>query len=150
MLKNIDPLLTPELLYVLALMGHGDEIAVVDANFPAHSMARGTCYGSPVSLAGASAIEAVQAVLSLMPLDEFGGAPVRTMDAGLNGDDLALVQQEVQEAVDAVAGRHLPLDAMGRFAFYEASRNSYAIVLTSERRLYGNFLLRKGVVSLTC
>ena len=80
MLKNIDPLLTAELLSVLAAMGHGDELAVTDANFPADSVARGTCHGRVVSLAGVSLPEAVGAILSVLPLDDFVDAPVRRMD----------------------------------------------------------------------
>ncbi|HUB68949.1 MAG TPA: RbsD/FucU domain-containing protein [Acidimicrobiales bacterium] len=155
MLTNINPLLTPELLYVLALMGHGDEITVVDANFPADSVARRTGHGSVVTLAGASATEAVQAILSVLPLDDFVDEPVRTMAApppaaigpGPSAPGgLAPVQEEVQRLVDASAGRHWPLGRVERFAFYEAAAGSYAVVLTSERRLYGNFLLKKGVV----
>jgi len=145
-LKNIDPLLTPELLHVLALMGHGDEVAVVDANFPADSVARGTCRGRAVALAGATASQAVRAVLSVLPLDEYVDAPVRTMAAPATADGPPPVQREVQEIVDAEAARHWPLGMLERFEFYEASRNSYAIVVTAERRLYGNFLIKKGVV----
>ena len=146
MLKNIDPLLTPELLHVLALMGHGDEVAVVDANFPADSVARGTCHGRAVAVAGSTAPQAVRAVLSVLPLDEYVDAPVRTMAAPEAADGPPPVQREVQEIVDAAAARHWPLETLGRFEFYEASRNSYAIVVTAERRLYGNFLIKKGVV----
>jgi L-fucose mutarotase len=145
-LTNIDPLLTPELLNVLALMGHGDEIAVVDANFPADSVARSTCHKRPVILAGASVDQVVRAVLSVMPLDEFVDTPVRTMAAPATAEGWPPVQKEVQEIVDTAAGHHWPLGTLERFAFYEASRDSYAVVLTSERRLYANFLLKKGVV----
>jgi len=93
MLKNIDPLLTPELLYVLAAMGHGDELAVIDANFPADSVARRTCHGRVVSLAGASMPEAVSAILSVLPLDEFVDKPVRRMAIDATSDELPEVQQ---------------------------------------------------------
>lgn len=146
MLKSIDPLLTPELLHVLALMGHGDEVAFVDANFPADSVARGTCHGRVVALAGATAPDAVRAVLSVLPLDEYVDTPVRTMTAPATADGLPPVQREVQAIIDAVAGRHWPIGTLERFDFYEASRNSYAVVLTAERRLFGNFLVKKGVV----
>jgi L-fucose mutarotase len=147
MLKNIDPLLTPELLSVLAAMGHGDDIAVVDANFPADSMAGGTCHGRVVSLVGASMPEVVEAILSVLPLDDSVEAPVWTMAATTDG--LAEVQKEVQAVIDADAGRHLPMRAVERFAFYEAARGSYAVVQTGERRLVGNVLIKKGVVPPT-
>lgn len=146
MLINIDPLLTPELLHVVALMGHGDEIAVVDANFPADSVARSTVHGRPIVLAGADAPQAVRAILSLVPLDEFVDAPVRVMAAPPSGATLPPVQEEVQGIVDSVAGRPCPFGPVERFAFYDAARASYAVVLTNERRLYANFLIKKGVI----
>jgi L-fucose mutarotase len=128
MLKNINPLLTPELLYVMAAMGHGDELAVVDANFPAYSVARGTTNTRVVPMAGVSLPEAVSAMLSLLPLDEFVDSPVRSMAGG-------------------AAGRHWPIGELERFAFYEAARTSYAVVLTGERRFYGNVLIKKGALA---
>ena len=101
MLKTIDPLLTPELLFVLAAMGHGDDIAVVDANFPADSMAGSTCHGRVVSVAGASMPAVVDAILSVLPLDDYVAAPVRTMAATTEGQPE--VQKEVQALIDADA-----------------------------------------------
>jgi L-fucose mutarotase len=146
MLKNINPLLTPELLSVLAAMGHGDELAVTDANFPAESVARGTSHGRAISAAGASLPEAVSAILSVLPLDEFVDAPVRRMAIDVTPDELPGVQQEVQTVVDAVSGRHWPMGVLERFAFYDAARGCYAVVLTGERRLYGNVLIKKGAI----
>ena len=147
MLKNIDPLLTPELLQVMAAMGHGDELAVVDANFPADSVARRTAHGRVVPLSGVSMPEAVRAILTLLPLDDFVGTPVRRMAAADNApDDLPEAQREVQAVIDRAAGRPWPTGALARFDFYEAARNSYAVVLTGERRYYGNVLIRKGAI----
>ncbi len=146
MLKNLDPLLSPELLYVLAAMGHGDEVAVVDANFPADSVARRTGYGRLVTIAGASVPEVVRAVLSILPLDEFVDQPVRRMAVDGAPDQLPPVQQEVQAVVDTVAGRPWAMAALERFAFYEAARNSYAIVLTGERRYFANVVIKKGAI----
>jgi L-fucose mutarotase len=146
MLNNVDPLLTPELLFVLAAMGHGDELAIVDANFPGDSVARRTCHGRLLRLSGVSVPQAVDAVLSVLPLDEFVDAPVRRMGTGSEADELPPVQVEVQSAVDRAAGRHWPMGTLDRFAFYEAAQSSYAVVLTAERRLYGNVLIKKGVV----
>ena len=109
MLKNINPLLTPELLSVLAAMGHGDELAVTDANFPAESVARGTSHGRAISAAGASLPEVVGAILSVLPLDEFVDAPVRRMASNLAPGGIPEVQQEVHEIVDEAAGRHRPM-----------------------------------------
>jgi L-fucose mutarotase len=146
MLKNINLLLTPELLQVLALMGHGDELAVVDANFPADSVSRRTAHGRVVTLAGVSMPEAARAILSLLPLDEFVEAPVHRMADDSADGELPEVQSEAQAVIDAAAGRHRPIAALERFAFYEAARSCYAVVLTGERRLYGNLLIKKGAL----
>ena len=145
-LINIDPLLTPELLHVVALMGHGDDIAVVDANFPADSMARSTVHGRAIVLAGTGAPQAIRAILSLVPLDELVATPVKVMAAPPSDAAMPPVQEEVQGIVDAAAGCRCPLGPLERFAFYDAVRASYAVVLTSERRLYANFLIKKGVI----
>ena len=146
MLKNIDPLLTAELLSVLAAMGHGDELAITDANFPADSVARSTCHGRVITMAGASLSEVVRAILSLLPIDEFVDAPVRRMATDVTPNELPEVQREVQEVIDAVSGRHWPMGVLERFAFYEAARGCYAVVLTGERRFFGNVLIKKGAI----
>lgn len=145
MLRGLDPLLVPELLQVLALMGHGDEIAVVDANFPSHSVAAGTVHGRVVSLAGTSMPEAAGAILSLLPIDYEADAAVRVMAAA--GAGAPSVHQDLQKVVDAASERPCRLEQLERFAFYEACRHSYAVVQTGERRLFGNVLIRKGVVA---
>lgn len=146
MLRTIDPLLTPELLYVLAAMGHGDELVVADANFPADSVGRRTAYGRVVPLAGADTPAAVRAILSLFPLDEFVDEPVRRMMVDDRPNEVPPVQREVQTAIDAAAGRPWPMEAVERVAFYEAARSAYAVVATGERRFWGCVLLKKGVV----
>jgi L-fucose mutarotase len=146
MLRQVNPLLTPELLFVLAAMGHGDEIAVVDANFPAYAVARSTSHGRPICLPGVALGQVVAAVLSLLPLDELVEAPVRKMATGSGTDELEEVQRELQRLVDDDGGRHWPMHTLERFAFYEAARGAYALVLTGERRLFANVLIRKGAL----
>jgi L-fucose mutarotase len=147
MLKNIDPLLTPELLYVLAAMGHGDDLVVADANFPADSVARRTAYGRVVRLAGVDAPGAVRAILSVYPLDEAVDEPVRRMLVDGAPEDVPPVQSEVQAAVDAAEGRPRPMGGVERFAFYDEARAAYAVVATGEPRFWGCILLKKGVVA---
>lgn len=146
MLKNLDPLLTPELLSVLAEMGHGDDLVLCDANFPAESVARSTMHGRPVRLAGADAPAAARAILSVLPLDEFVDVPVSRMEVSDDPQAVPPVQQEVQAAIDAVMGRPLSMQPVERFAFYAASQQAYAVVATGERRFWGCFLFKKGVV----
>ena len=146
MLKNLNPLLTPELLYVLAAMGHGDDLVLCDANFPAESVARTTVYGRPVRVAGADAPSVARAILSVLPLDEFVNVPASRMEVSDDPQVVPAVQQEVQAAVDEVMGRSLAMQPIERFAFYAASRQAYAVVATGERRFWGCFLFKKGVL----
>jgi L-fucose mutarotase len=147
MLRNIDPLLTPELLYVLAAMGHSDQIAVVDANFPADAVGRQTVYGRVVRLAGTTTPMAVRAILSLLPLDDAVEGPVRRMAVDGRPEEVPIVQREVQAEVDSSAGRGLEMAALERVAFYEKAGLCYAVVATGERRFWGNILLAKGAVA---
>jgi len=142
MLKLLHPLLGPDLLHALASMGHGDEIAIVDANFPAAALARRL-----VRVDGADAVQVLAAVLTLLPLDSFVEAPLSTMAVV---GDAAAVPEAVHAFADAAAkaeGRVVAWQALAREAFYERARNAFAIVQTGETRLYGNLLLRKGVVA---
>ncbi len=146
MLWGIDPLLDADLLYALRRMGHGDEIAVVDANFPAHSTATSTVTGEPILMAGVSAARAIEAVLSVMPLDAFVPDPALRMEVSGDPNAVPPVQQEVQQVLDRAAGKRLPLQGVERFAFYERASQAFAILATGERRHYGCFIFKKGVL----
>ena len=146
MLWGIDPLLDADLLYALRRMGHGDEIAVVDTNFPAASVAMSTVVGKPILMAGVPAARAVEAILSVMPLDTFVPDPAGRMEVVGDPHAVPPVQREVQQAVDRAAGKHVLLQGVERFAFYERAKNAFAIVPTGERRFYGCFIFKKGVV----
>lgn len=143
MLKHIPALLTPDALHALASMGHGDELAIVDAHFPA---ARVAAQGRArlVHLPGADLATAARAVLQLMPLDEQGDAAAHTMQ--VIGDAAAVppAVAEVQALLRDAGER--PAAALERFAFYERATRAYAIFASGETRTYGNLLLRKGVV----
>lgn len=139
MLKGIDPLLTPDLLHALASAGHGDVVAIVDANFPAARVARRL-----VTLAGADAPGALAAILSVLPVDDFEPAPVRVMQ--VVGDPLA-VPPPVEDFTTILA-RHAqaPPVAIERQEFYAEAAAAFVVVRTGERRFYGNILLTKGVI----
>jgi len=141
MLKNIDPLLNADLLQVLAAMGHGDDLALVDRNFPAVANARRL-----VRLDGADIITAGKAILSVYPLDSFVDHPVKRMQMVGKPDEVPPVQQDFQKVIDAAEKRSWPMGSLERFAFYEAARQAFAVVATSESRPYGCFLLKKGVI----
>jgi L-fucose mutarotase len=142
MLKGIHPLLHADLLHALAAMGHGDEIAIVDANFPTATFSRRI-----VQLTGASASDALDAILTVFPLDTFVVPAAFTME--VVGDPEA-VPEPVREFA-ATFTRHGLADAeigrLTRNAFYERARNAFAVVRSGELRPYGNILLVKGVVN---
>lgn len=141
MLKNIDPLLSPELLMVLRSMGHGDDIAVVDANFPAAAMARRL-----VRLDGLTVTAVTDAILSVMPLDDFVPEAAWRMEVVGDPHDEQPIFEEFRTVIARREGTGFRLAALERFAFYERARSAYAIVATGEARLYGNIILKKGVV----
>lgn len=146
MLKGIDNRLNADVLHALRAMGHGDMLVVVDTNFPAASIAQDTVVGVPLTMENLSAAEAVGAILSVLPLDTFVPDFAGRME--VVGDPAAIpaVQAEVQAEIDRAEGRPRPMPAIERFAFYDLARNAYAIVQTGERRFYGCFMLRKGVI----
>ena len=141
MLKNIDPLLTPELLSVLRRMGHGDEIAIVDANFPAETNARRL-----VRLDGVSATAALAAIASVLPVDTYVDVPVQTMEVVGDKDAVPPIVGEFRQIIAASAEFDVQFGALERNAFYERARKSFAIVATGEKRLYGNVIVAKGVI----
>lgn len=150
-LHGIDPALNADLLYVLQAMGHGDDLVICDANFPADSIARQTAYGRVIRMDNIGSPRAIRAVLSLMPLDSFVEHPAERMEVVGNPEDLPAIQQEAQREIDAVAARDAgrdswPMASVERFAFYERAKQAYAIVATGERRFYGCFILKKGVI----
>jgi len=138
MLKNIPPILGPDLLHILRAMGHGDEIAIVDANYPGDSAGP-----ELVRLDGLTATDVLDAVLTLMPLDTFVDEQAISM-AVIGG-----AEAEIHGEFDAIVRKHEPgmkLTLLERFAFYERVHGAYAVVQTGERRLYGNILLKKGII----
>ena len=144
MLKGIDPLLNADVLRVLRAMGHGDDLIITDTNFPSDSVARQTVYGSLLRI-DASAADVVQAVLSVMPIDSFVDDAAARMEVVDEPKTILPVMTEVQDKVSAVDGpnRMLPIE---RFSFYDRAKNAYAIIQTGERRFYGCFAFRKGVI----
>ena len=147
MLKTLDPLLSAELIYALRAMGHGDEIVICDTNFPAESVARHTHFGRVIRLDGISAPRAIEAILSVMPLDGFIEDRACRMEIVGDADTLPDVQTEVQAVIDASGDEGAgPLTPIERFAFYERAKKTFAVVATGERRFYGCFILAKGVV----
>jgi L-fucose mutarotase len=139
-LKGLDPLLGPELLAHLRAMGHADEIAIVDANFPATATARRL-----VRLDGVSAPRVARAILSVLPLDDFVPRAAFRMEITDAPDRVPPVCGEFDAELRA-AGYDRGMEAVERFAFYQRARDAYVIVSTGELRLWGNLLLKKGAI----
>jgi L-fucose mutarotase len=146
MLRFVDPVISAELLYVLMLMGHGDDIVVCDVNHPAVTIAKHTTYGKLVDLAGCTIPVATAAILKMMPLDTFVEHPVMRMRVVGDADAMVPVFSQMQNVLDASQGRSVSMGAYDRFDFYAAAKTSFAIVRTSDPGPYGCFILKKGVI----
>lgn len=146
MLKGIDRAVSAELLSVLMLMGHGDDLLICDVNHPAATIAKATTHGRLVDMAGCDLPRAAEAILSLMPLDTFVPAPVFRMEVVGDPGRIMPVHERLQAVVDRAEGRPVAVEALERFAFYAAARRAYAVVRTSDPGPYGCFILRKGVI----
>ena len=145
MLKGIDPLLNADVLRVLRAMGHGDDLIIADTNFPSDSVARETVTGKLLRI-DAPAGRVVKAVLSVMPLDTFVDDAAARMEIVGSPDEVPPVQAEVQKEIDAAEGRSWPMGSIERFAFYDLAKKAYCVIQTGERRFYGCFVFKKGVI----
>ncbi|CCV06507.1 putative ABC-type ribose transport system,auxiliary component [Mesorhizobium metallidurans STM 2683] len=145
MLKGINPLLNADVLQALRAMGHGDDLIIVDTNFPSDSTARQTVLGKLLRI-DAPAADVVKAVLSLYPLDTFVDDAAARMEIVGKPDEIPPVQKEVQREIDAAEGKAWPMISVERYAFYERAKRAYCVLQTGERRFYGCFAFRKGVV----
>ncbi|MFW5827102.1 MAG: L-fucose mutarotase [Alkalispirochaeta sp.] len=143
MLHGISPILSPELLKIVAEMGHGDELVIGDGNFPAASMSQRL-----VRADGHGVAAILEGLLPLFPLDRFVAQPAALMQV-VAGDD---TQPTIWEDYRAVIQKYQPeritegFEMVERFAFYERTRSAYAVVATGETALYANIILKKGVV----
>lgn len=147
MLKNIPPILSPELLKVLCEMGHSDRIVIADGNFPAESIGKKSA--TVIRADGHGACELLDAILTLFPLDTYVDKPVNLMQV-MPGDD---VETPIWDEYCEIVKKHdsRGADAIGeleRFEFYREAEEAYAIIATGETALYANILLQKGVVVL--
>lgn len=140
MLKGVDPLLGPDLLAILRAMGHGDEIVLADANFPAEANAQRI-----VRLDGVAGTRVLQAVVSVLPLDDFVPEAAFRMADPSAPDAVPPVCREYAQVL-AAAGYDRPIGAIERHAFYDRAREAYAIVATGESRFWGNLILKKGAI----
>ena len=146
MLKGVDPRLNADVLCALRDMGHGDVLILADTNFPSGSIARETVLGDLLRMENLTSAEAAEAVLSVLPLDTFVYDFAGRMEIVDAPNEIPPVQAEVQAAIDAAEGAPRPMVSIERFAFYDMARDAYAVIQTGERRFYGCFMFRKGVI----
>lgn len=141
MLKGIDAILNADLLHALRAMGHGDDIVLADANFPSTTMARRL-----IRMDGVAGPRMLEAILSVLPLDDFVPEPALRIE--VVGDPEAVPEVCADYAAILARPEHggVRLGRIERFAFYERSRQAFAVVATGEARLYGCVLLKKGVI----
>ena len=135
MLKGIDPVVSPELLKALAEMGHGDELVISDAHFPAH-----TINANVIRADGVGADRLLAGIIPLLELDAYA-TPVIMM-APVPGDTL---DPAVERKYRAAIGYEGKIERVERFAFYERAKKAFAVVLSGETAKYGNIILKKGV-----
>ena len=147
MLKGINPLLNADVLYALRAMGHGDRLVVCDTNFPADSIARQTAVGELLRIDNVSTAKAIEAILSVLPLDTFVDDAAMRMEIVGQPQEVPPVQREVQAVIDRAEGRSWPLVGVERHAFYEKAKTAYCVIATGERRFYGCFIFSKGVIA---
>jgi len=138
MLLGIDPRVPPRLLDCLMRMGHGDEIVIADANFPAASVA----LSAPIEMTGFNAVEVAEMICALMPLDGFSEAAAYRMEIDGAPEEMG----EVHKAVAVVLPEGALLSSLERPAFYPRAAKAFAVVQSAEPRPFGCFILRKGVI----
>ncbi len=139
-LKGIDPLLNGELLKALDELGHGDLVVVADRNFPAFSQ------GAPVVRVDVGAVEAVRAIVSVLPLDTFVPTPIERMIAAEDDPQHNDVQEAVRAAAAEIEGVELEFRDIPRLSFYDRAAQARLVVLTRETAPYCDFVFIKGVV----
>ena len=137
MLKNIDKLLTGDLLKILCDMGHGDELVIADANFPAD-----TCALRLLRLPGIDGVSALRSILTVFPLDTYSSTAF-IMDLTDGDKAKGMPEPVIWPEYERLCGK---LEKMERFSFYERAKKAYAVIQTGEERQYGNLILVKGVV----
>ena len=145
MLININPVLSPELLFHLRSMGHGEKLILADANFPAN-----TSNDQVIRLDGVDIKDAASAILSVFPLDSFivsqGGSPALRMEVDDKPEELTDTHKEFIEAVKKVSGENWKVGSISRQDFYKEAKKAYCIVTTTDARPFGCFILTKGVI----
>lgn len=143
MLKNIPPIISPELLKILCEMGHSDRLVIADGNFPAESMGKNA---HVIRMDGHGVCETLDGILQLYPLDHYVPQPVSLMEK-VPGDKVEVpIWDEIEKLLEKHGYGKEVLGHVERFQFYEEAKEAYVIIATSEKALYGNIILQKGIL----
>lgn len=144
MLKNIPPIIPPMLLKVLSEMGHGDSLVIADGNFPAESVGKNSIV---IRMDGHGVPEVLDAILTLLPLDQYVEKPVSLMER-CEGDNADVsIWQTYEKLLEKHEGKSLKdVTMLERFSFYEKAKKCYAVIATSESSQYANVILQKGCI----
>ncbi|MBT2757830.1 L-fucose mutarotase [Mesobacillus foraminis] len=140
MLKNIPKNLSPEMVKILMEMGHGDEIVLADANFPGHS-----CNTRVIRADGSGIPRLLESIMQLFPLDRYSKTQIGLMQV-VPGDDVNPVIWDEYKGILEKSGEKYEIEYIERIAFYERTKTNYAVIQTGETALYGNIMLKKGVI----
>lgn len=141
MLKNISPIIPPQLLCAMAEMGHGDELIIADGNFPSHSV-----NDRVIRCDGHGGNEMLDAILALFPLDTYAEYNVGLMQV-VPGDNVETpIWDEYKATMQKYEGNNIRIEEIERFAFYERAKKVYCVVATGEKALYANLIIKKGVI----
>lgn len=141
MLRNIPAVLSPDILWTLRAMGHGDELVIADANFPATALTD-RCH----RLDGVTATDILEAVLTVLPLDKYVSDPMLVMEVVDSPETVPEIVVAFQTITSASVDNLASIGKLERFAFYDRAKSAFAIIQTGETRLYGNIILKKGVI----
>ena len=141
MLKGINPMISPELLKMLCEMGHGDEIVIADANFPAV-----TCAKRLVRADGHSGTDMLEAILALFPLDKVAEKNALLMAVSEKNVPNPPIWKEYEDIMKKYEADNMKVEELERYAFYDRAKNAFAVVQTGEKALYANIILKKGTL----
>lgn len=141
MLRGVPNIISPELMKTIMEMGHGDEIVLADGNFPAAAVAKRL-----IRADGHDVPELLEAILKFFPLDRYVDTPVALMAVVAGDDVIPTIWDDYRTIVAATGEEFSDFDFIERFSFYERAKKAYAVVATSEKALYANIILKKGVV----
>lgn len=146
MLNGIAKIIPPDLLYALSAMGHGDRITIADAHFPAYTCAHNNIMNTPIRLDNATVSDILNAILPLLPLDNFTDDAALYMQMVDTPQQIPEAVQEYQQIINEKATNPCAVKAVERFAFYDKAKTSFVTVQSGDLRPYGNIILAKGLV----